>query len=180
MSSTVETDSADLPHGLYPDGVDLEASEYYREVGAKAELSVAVVQKIHEEQAAEPEGFAHAVTRLLHELLELGKLDGLTIASSDGLVIAEASRLENGEIMAAIGAVFEYVADRAQHAGIVTAVDEMTLLGTKGEMAVVRYFPGLDRRFFLMAYARERCTYRRVTGLALKRCGLLLERKFGV
>lgn len=160
-------------------GVDLEASPYYREVDEKAELSAAVVQKIQQEQEAEPGGFAHAITGQLEELLALGKLDGLTIASADGLVIAESSRLPNGEIMAAIGSVFEYVADRAQNSDIVTSVDEMTLLGSHGEFAVVRYFPNLERRFFLIAYTRQRCSYRRITTLVLKKCGPLLERKFG-
>lgn len=158
--------------------VDLESSEYYREEGARHERSEAVMQQRLAEQAAEPVGFSQAITAQLDELLTLGKLDGLTIASADGLVIAESSRLPNGEIMAAIGAVFEYVADRAQHAGIISGVDEMTLLGSQGELAVVRYFPQLEQRFFLMAYARQRCTYRRVTTLALKKCGMLLERKF--
>ncbi|MBX7209307.1 MAG: hypothetical protein K1X78_13400 [Verrucomicrobiaceae bacterium] len=160
-------------------GLDLESSEYYRGVGRRAEESEAVMRKVQAEMEAEPGGFAKMITRELEDLLALGRLDGLTIASSDGLVIAEASRLPNGDIMAAIGAVFEYVAERAQHAGIVSGVDEMTLLGTNGGLAVVRYFPRLDRRFFLVAYARERCTYRRITGLVLKRCGRLLEKKFG-
>lgn len=181
MTSAADATNDPKPEDLpsFVRGLDLESSDYYRETGERAELSEVVLQKLREEQAAEPEGFARTITTLLEELLALGRLDGLTIASADGLVIAETSRLPDAEIMAAIGSVFEYVADRAQHAGIVSGVDEMTLLGSKGELAVVRYFPGLERRFFLMAYARERCSYRRITGLALKRCGVLLERKFG-
>lgn len=179
-SNSAPTGSAAPASGVAKVGaVDIESSDYYREAGERAERSEEVIKRIEEEQQAEPGGFARAITAALEELLALGKLDGLTIASSDGLVIAETSRLPNADTMAAIGSVFEYVADRAQQSGIVSSVDEMTLLGTRGELAVVRYFPALDRRFFLMAYARERCAYRRITGLALKRCGLLLERKFG-
>lgn len=186
MTSSHHTPISTPPSSGSPDSgvarvgaVDIETSAYYREVGERAERSEEVMKKLQEEQQAEPGGFARAITAQLEDLLALGKLDGLTIASSDGLVIAETSRLPNADIMAAIGSVFDYVADRAQHSGIVSSVDEMTLLGSSGELAVVRYFPGMGRRFFLMAYARERCAYRRITGLALKKCGVLLERKFG-
>ena len=158
-------------------GVDLDRTDYYREAGERAEISEELIRKHLEEQ--EHGGFAVAITAALEEYLALGKLDGLTIASDEGLVIAETHRLENADIMAAIGAVFEYVADRAQHAGIVSGVTEMSLLGTDNELAVVRYFPNLGRRFFLMAYARHRCSYKRVMNLALKKCGTLLEKRFG-
>ena len=165
--------------GLSP-VVDLEASEYYREEGERTERSADVVRRHREEQESEEiSAFSRTMTARLEELLVLGQLDGITVASSDGLVIAESSHLPNGEIMAAIGAVFEYVVDRARHAGIVSGIDELTLRGSDGEMAVVRYFPNLGQRFFLMAYARRRCSYRRITTLALRKCGPLLERKFG-
>ena len=160
--------------------VDLEASSYYREEGARTEHSAEVVEKLaRESESEEISEFSKTITSRLEDLMFYGKLDGITIASSDGLVIAECSKLPNGEIMAAIGAVFEYVVDRARHAGIISGVDEMTLIGSAGEMAVVRYFPNLGQRFFLMAHARERCSYRRITTLAIKKCGPLLERKFG-
>lgn len=177
---THEPDPPPLPHDAVPQFTppDLERTEYYREAGERAELSAEVVRRLHEEQERAPGGFAAALTAALEECLALGSLDGLTIASDDGLVIAETYRMENADIMAAIGSVFEYVAERAQHAGIVSSVNEMTLLGSGGELAVVRYFPGLERRFFLMAYARKRCTYRRVTNLALHKCAALLQRHF--
>lgn len=175
-----ETNDASLtvPAGVsvFP-GVDLDRTDYYREAGERAEISEELIRKHLEEQ--EHGGFAAAITAALEEYLALGKLDGLTIASDEGLVIAETHRLENADIMAAIGSVFEYVADRAQHAGIVSGVTEMSLLGTDNELAVVRYFPNLGRRFFLMAYARHRCSYKRVMNLALKKCGTLLETRFG-
>ena len=102
-------------------GVDLARTDYYRDAGERAELSEEVIRRHHEE-AWGPGGFAAAVTAALEESLAMGKLDGLTIASADGLVVAETSRLPNAEIMAAIGAVFEYVADRALHSGIVSGV----------------------------------------------------------
>ncbi|MCB1237551.1 MAG: hypothetical protein KDM91_20975 [Verrucomicrobiae bacterium] len=160
-------------------GVDLGGTDYYREADQRAEISEELIRKHQRQDELEPGGFSSAITAALEECLALGKLDGLTIASSDGLVVAETSRLPNSEIMAAIGSVFEYVADRAQHTGIVTGVDEMTLLGSDGELAVVRYFPNLNRRFFLMSYARHRCAHRRVTNLALRKCGALLERRYG-
>ena len=164
---------------IKPD-VDLEASDYYREEGARSKRSAELVQQHLDAQTSEEiSEFSRTITSRLEELLILGKLDGITIASSDGLVIAESTSLPNGEIMAAIGAVFESVVDRARHAGIIADVDEMTLLGSDGEMAIVRYFPNLGQRFFLIAYARKRCTYRRITSLAVKKCGPLLERKFG-
>ncbi len=160
-------------------GVDLERTDYYRDEGQRAENSEEVIRKLSQQAQAEPGGFAAALTSILEGYLALGQLDGLTIASDEGLVIAETHHLQNADVMAAIGAVFEYVADRAQHAGIVSNVAEMSLQGTSGELAVVRYFPNLKRRFFLMAYARQHCAYRRVMNLALKKCGALLERRFG-
>lgn len=174
----------DIPTAALPDDLsrhtsaDLDRTEYYREAGERAELSEDIVRRLREEQESTPEGFAAMLTAALEECLTHGNLDGLTIASDDGLVIAETHRMENADIMAAIGSVFEYVAERAQHAGIVSGVNEMTLLGSGGELAVVRYFPGLGHRFFLMAYARKRCTYRRVTNLALHKCAALLHRRF--
>ena len=56
------------------------------------------------------------------------------------------------------------------------------MLATFADMLVpcaAMYRPGLERRFFLMAYARRSCSYRRVTGMVLKKCGALLERRFG-
>ncbi|NOY00693.1 MAG: hypothetical protein GXP30_13335 [Verrucomicrobia bacterium] len=159
--------------------VDLNATEYYRDADKRSDQSAELIRKYQDEEQILASGFSQIITSFLEDFLALGKLDGLTIASADGLVVAETSRFENADVMAAIGSVFEYVAERAQNTGIVSEADEMTIRGKKGELAVVRYFPNLNRRFFLMAYARQRCNYRRVTNLALSKCGFLLEQKFG-
>lgn len=160
-------------------GVDIEAGDYFREASKRSDHTSELIREHKEADEKDLGGFSHVITSLLEELLSLGKLDGLTIATEEGLIIAETNRLPSSEIMVAIGSMFEYVAQRAQDTGIVSKVDEMSVCGLEGELAVVRYFPNLERRFFLMAYARKHCTYRRITNLALKRCGNLLEQKFG-
>ncbi|MCF6312681.1 MAG: hypothetical protein L3J39_09550 [Verrucomicrobiales bacterium] len=153
-------------------GIDFEAGNYYREASERLDRTSDLIKQ-HEKIAVDNQrGFSENITALLEKFLTLGKLDGLTIASEDGLIIAETHNLENAEVMVAIGSIFEYAAQRAQDSNIVNTVDEMTICGIDGELAVVRYFPNLKRRFFLMAYAKKHCTYRRITNLALKQCGL--------
>lgn len=159
-------------------GIDIEAGDYYREANERIDNTNELIKRHEELTDSDQNGFSNTITSLLERFLALGKLDGLTIASEDGLIIAETHNLQNADIMVAIGSMFEYVAQRAQDTGIVIKVDEMTLYGTGGELAVVRYFPNLKRRFFLMAYAKKTCSYRRITNLALKQCGVLLEKKF--
>ncbi|MCF6313632.1 MAG: roadblock/LC7 domain-containing protein [Verrucomicrobiales bacterium] len=171
--------SAGLSEASQPFGVDLGESAYLQESLARRERISEVMAGQEVEKTSAGKGFAERITMLLEELLASGHLDGLTIVSDDGFVVAETYSLKNAEVMAAIGSVFEYVAERAQACAIVDQVDEMTIKGCAGEMAVVRYFPNLGRRFFLMAYARKSCAYRHVTNLALKRCGILLLERFG-
>lgn len=160
-------------------GIDIEAGDYFREASERIDHTNELIRQHDEIQQNEQSGFSDTVTALLEKFLALGKLDGLAIASEDGLIVAETHNLQDADIMVAIGSMFEYTAQRSQDSGIVSKVDEMTIYGIDGELAVVRYFPKLKRRFFLMAYAQKNCSYRRITNLALKQCGALLEQKFG-
>ncbi|NOY00773.1 MAG: hypothetical protein GXP30_13745 [Verrucomicrobia bacterium] len=172
---TATNEDADKPSSF---GIDIEAGDYFREASKRIDRTNELIRQHEELKENEVSGFSETITSLLEKFLSLGKLDGLTIASEDGLIIAETHNLKNAEIMVAIGSMFEYAAQRAQSTGIVRVVDEMTVYGLDGELAVVRYFPNLKRRFFLMAYAKKHCSYRRITNLALKQCGTLLEQKF--
>ncbi len=160
-------------------GVDIESSSYYQKEAARATRIEGVIERDKTEKKSGRSEFSALITSLLEEFLDLGKLDGLTIVTDEGLVVAQTCSFNDADVMAAIGSVFEYVAQRAEDAKIVSIVDEMVIKGFDGELAVVRYFPNLEHRFFLMAYARQSCAYRKVTNLVLKRCGQLLEKRFG-
>lgn len=152
--------------------VNLETSESFLRTNERLGRSEEIVRHYQEHG---PMYASARLTAILDELVESGQVAGLMISSPDGLVIAESHRMEQADLLAAISAMFEYVVNRVQTAGIMPRVEEMTLRGKGGELVVVRYFPGACQQFFLVAFAPHHCPYRRVTNLALKRCLPILE-----
>jgi predicted regulator of Ras-like GTPase activity (Roadblock/LC7/MglB family) len=111
---------------------------------------------------------------ILEELVATSDLDGMMIGSEQGLLVAESNRVANGALLAAMGALFEATVLRAEEEGLIASVGEMTMRGDHGEHVIVRYFPRLAKRFFLLAYSSAPKPHRKVTNAALRRCGLLL------
>ena len=165
----------DLEKVALPATPQLAESDAYRQMRDKLDSSEAVVREHEARGAIHLEA---QLTAILDALVTSGGMDALMIGSDDGLLVAQSSSASKGEILAAISSLFEQTVSRAQREGLVSRVEEMTLRGFAGEQLIVRYFPGLPR-FFLIAYAARKCTYRRTTNLALRRCGDLLERMFG-
>ncbi|MDX1984397.1 MAG: hypothetical protein SFV51_29260 [Bryobacteraceae bacterium] len=114
------------------------------------------------------------LTRALDRIIGQCELEGLMIASEDGLPVAQSSGVSRGEIPAAIACLCESTVRRAQAEGMVESVEEMTLRGFGGEQIIVRYLPGFDRRFALVAWSKQPCAHRRATMTAIRRCGELL------
>jgi predicted regulator of Ras-like GTPase activity (Roadblock/LC7/MglB family) len=149
----------------------LDESDNFQRMADRLEISEQVVEKLR------ARGEFHLETLLvqtLDQFVALGGLDGMMIASDEGLVVAQSSAANRADILAAVGSLFENTVKRAQSEGLIESVEEMTLRGFGGEQIVVRYFPGVEKRFFLIAYSREPRSYRRVTARALKICGDLL------
>ncbi len=119
------------------------------------------------------------LTAELDRLVNQCGLTGMMIASDDGFPIAQSSAMAQSETLAAIGCLFHLTVRRTQAEGVVEKVEEMTLRGFSGEQVVVRFFTGLDQRYFLVAYAKQPCSHRRATARALKYCGDLLRLSAG-
>lgn len=115
------------------------------------------------------------LTAVLDGLVAAGDISGLMIGSDDGLLVAQSGAMQQGETLAALSSLFEMTVARAQREGIVRKVEELVMRGAAGEFVVMRHFPQMPH-FFLIAYAAQMCTYRRLTTQALRRCGDLLRR----
>lgn len=151
----------------------LEDSPAYQQMQRRLESSEEVLRA---NEARSDLRLEDQLTAILDELVAGGGIEGMMIGSDDGLLVAQSKSMVQAEVLAAISSLFEITTARAQREGLVARVDEMTLRGLDGEQIVVRYFPGLHGRFFLIAYARKQHTYRRVTTQAMRRCGALLHR----
>ncbi len=114
------------------------------------------------------------LNRLLEQCLAETSLDGLLIGTRDGLTVAQVAHAGASEILPVIGSLVEDMATRAEREHVVGTMDEIVLRGAQEELVVVRYFPETGRRFFLLAHARQRCTYRRGTNRIVRECGPLL------
>lgn len=155
---------------------ELSGSEDFRQMNERLRASEAILQS-HQERGHVP--LDALLTAALDRLVEEGSVDGLLVGSEDGFVVARSSRLDEAELLAVIGTVFDFVARRIQSERLISAVEELTARGPRGEMVVMRYLPGLENRFFLVAFARAAATYRRTMARALKQCGALLGVQLG-
>lgn len=155
----------------------LDNSSDFRQMTERLVVSQVVVESM---QARGDLRLDEMLTEMLDQLVAEGKVDGLMIGSEEGFVVAQSARMQQPEVLAAIGALFEQTVRRVQQERIVESMEEMVLRGFSGEQVVMRYFPGMEKRFFLVSLAKEPCAYRRVTTRALKRCGDLLARALGL
>lgn len=165
----------DLEKVSIPDSPQLGESDAYRLMQTKLDSSEAVLR---DHEARGEIHLERQLTAILDELVAAGGMEALMIGSDEGLLVAQSSSASKGVVLAAISSLFEQTVTRAQREGLVAGVEEMTLRGFAGEQIIVRYFPGLQH-FFLIAYSARKCTYRRTTNTALRRCGELLNRMFG-
>ncbi len=149
----------------------LEDSVDFKKMADRLEVSEEVFLALQRQSGFHLE---QLLTDTLRHLVAEGGLDGMMIASSEGFLIAPSAGLDQGDILAAIGSLFESTVGRAQNEGLIAAFEEMSLTGFNGERIAVRYFPNLDREWFLVAYSRSKCTCRPATSRALKLCGELL------
>lgn len=168
---------ASRPSGVSMDGVtmiaapDLEDRPAFQEMAERLDRSGDVLERYSPERITR---LADELTAVLDENIATGHLDGLMVASRDGLVVAESHRMANGELLAAISTLFESVVARMRAEGVLRDIDELTIRGSHGEAVIVRYFPGLGHHYFLLGFAAGRTTYRRTMSQTLRRCGALL------
>ena len=155
---------------------ELLSGEGFAEMTARRERIDELMERYAANQGA---GLSELLTVVLDDWVGSSKVDGLMIATDDGLMVAKSSVGRAGEHMAAVAAMFEDIVKRIQDGVIVKSVRELTLRGADGELVVVRNFDGLDGRFFLLAYAAKQVTYRMVTNRVLKEAGVLLSAHFG-
>jgi len=119
------------------------------------------------------------LTAALDRIMAASGIDGLMIASQDGFPVALSSGLARGDILAAVSSLFQSTVCRARDEGVIPSVEEMQLRGFAGEQVVVRFFPGMEQRFVLVAYSSSQRPHRRATAKAVRECGQLLQRETG-
>ena len=154
----------------------LQESDAFQKMSDRLQRSEAVVDALRERGDPRLDAI---LTETLDRLVAEGRIDGLLIGSEDGFVVAQSTRLDRGELMAVVGVLFEMTVRRLQEEDIIPSVQEMSARGGRGEQIVLRFFPELSRRMFLLAYSRTPAAYRRTTSRALKRCGEILARAVG-
>ena len=163
--------SVDLDDVFLTQAPHLEDSDDFKRMGDRLQVSEEVFASLQKRSDFHLEDL---LTETLDGLVAGGNLDGMMIASDEGFVIAQSSEVDQGEILAAMGSLFESTVTRAQNESLIKSVEEMTLRGFDGEQIIVRYFPDLEREYFLVAHSAKHCAYRRDTTRALKICGELL------
>jgi len=156
-------------------GKNLLQSDGFAEITARHKRVEELMDRYAQNQGG---GLSELITIILDDWVENSKIEGLMIATDDGLIVAENSHGNTDEHMASIAALFEEVVQRVQNGKIVDRVQELTLRGTRGELIIVRNFEGLSDRFYLLAYASAQVAYRMVTNRVLKEAGQLLSAHF--
>lgn len=114
------------------------------------------------------------LTEALNALVTSSRLKGMMIATDEGFPVATSEASDQGEVLAAICCLFATTVRRTQNEGLIPSVGEMTLRGFAGEQIIMRFLPGLDKRYFLVAWSTGKCSHRRATASALKTCTRLL------
>ena len=165
--------AADAVRPLAP--ADLASSPAYVEMGSRLGQSAEIVDRYSPERLR---FLARDLTAVLEASLKDGKLDALMVATDDGLVIAESRRMDRGEVLAAISTLCESIATRLQRESLIERIEEMSIRGEHGEQIIVRYFPGLGQRYFLLGFSRKHVPYRRAMTVTVRRCSDLLRQHF--
>ncbi len=150
---------------------DLAGSADFQSIEGRLKQSEEIVNAI---RARGDFPLGELLTQALETIVAQSGLDGMMIASEEGLAVAQSQAVGDSDILAAIGCLFDSTVRRAHAEALIESVEEMTLRGEAGEQIIVRYFPGMERRFVLVAYSRQPCAHRRATARALKQCGELL------
>ncbi|MFO1490360.1 MAG: hypothetical protein U1F77_05030 [Kiritimatiellia bacterium] len=153
----------------------LEQSADYTEMHTRLGHSAQILDRYSPDRV---DFLARDLTAVLEATLAEGKLDGLMVATDDGLVVAESHRMERGEVLAAISTLCENIASRLRRENVLEGIEEMSIRGSHGEQIIVRYFAGIDQRYFLLGFSRRLVPYRRAMTVTLRRCGELLDKHF--
>lgn len=119
----------------------------------------------------------HLETELGSELEACGRthrLNGLMIASPDGLVIAKSAKLEQELVVAAIAALCEGVCTRIRGEALLASVDEITLRSRNGGRLTIRTFTAMEQTFLLVIRSRHAVPMW-MSDEIIARCGRLLN-----
>lgn len=114
------------------------------------------------------------LTAILTDLAQNHRLDGLMVASSDGLAIAKSEKLEQDTVFAAIAALCDGICTRVRREPSLELVDEITLRSRNGARLMIRSFAGMEGKFLLVASATHSIP-RWVIDEAIDECGTLLH-----
>ncbi len=138
-----------------------------------------VEKLLQHKEDSQNEGLSDFLTMIMDDWVDLSHIDGMMIATSDGLMVAQTTEGKAKENMAAIAALFEGFASRIQCGSIVDEVSELSLRGSKGELIVISHFENLQHDFFLITYASKQVDHWFINKRVLKECGVLLAKHFG-
>jgi len=155
----------------------LEDSVQFHEMAERLRDSEAIVEALRKR------GDWHLdrmLTETLDSLVAASKLDGMMIATDEGFPVATSNASGQGEVLAAICCLFATTVRRTQNEGLIESVEEMTLRGFGNEQIIMRFLPGLEKKYFLVAWSTKKCSHRRATASALKTCTRLLAQGAGL
>ena len=150
----------------------LEQSTQFHEMSERLRDSEAIVEALRK-RGEWP--LDKLLTDALDSLVASSRLDGMMIATDEGFPVATSRCSDQGEVLAAICCLFATTVRRTQSEGLIECVEEMTLRGFGNEQIIMRFLPGLDKRYFLVAWSTKKCSHRRATATALKTCARLLS-----
>ncbi len=159
----------DLEVDAFPTSFDISKSQGFALMTEKLEYSV----RIGESWSGSSPFIDEAdVQDNMQLILKQSKLDGFIIVTWDAFPVLEASKNAEGymEAMPGIGILLTDIVRRAEKEQLFSGPDEITMKGRSGEFIIVRYFHNLEWQFILMAYAKEKCAYRKATNCVMQLC----------
>jgi predicted regulator of Ras-like GTPase activity (Roadblock/LC7/MglB family) len=171
-SSTLRIGGVELDDIALIQEPHLEDSTQFHEMAERLRDSEAIVEALRK-RGEWP--LDKLLTEALESLVASSRLDGMMIATDEGFPVATSRCSDQGEVLAAICCLFATTVRRTQSEGLIECVEEMTLRGFANEQIIMRFLPGLDKRYFLVAWSTKKCSHRRATATALKTCARLLS-----
>lgn len=153
----------------------LDQSEQFNEMSERLRDSEAIFHALKRRGEI---ALDRMLTEALNEVVLSCRLAGMMIATEEGFPIAvsqvQGTTQEQDEVLAAICCLIAATVRRTEKEGLIPAVDQMLMRGAAGEQIILRFMPGLQARYFLVAWSKYPCLYRRATARALKLCSTLL------
>ena len=153
---------------------DIEARPEFQSIIERIEYSQRFIESYSDSSLFTTES---EINKILQEILGESMLDGIVVVTWDAFTVFEVSKQESGITSTAIPAIaimLTEVVKRAKQEQVLDRPKELVLSGIDGEFVIVRYFQNLEWQFILVAYARQKCSYKTATDYAMQLCEPIL------